>query len=88
MPPNGAAADEMMPVVDADDPVLEPLGDAQQARVVAREEVRGEAVDGVVGQPRSTSSSVSNGVMPATGPNVSSCEISISGVTSSSSVGA
>ena len=37
---------------------------------------------------RIASSSVSNGVTPATGPNVSSREISMSGVTPSSTVGA
>ena len=49
-PPNGATSVEMMPGVDADDAVLQRLGDAPDAADVAAVEVGGEAELGVVGQ--------------------------------------
>ena len=86
MPPNGALAEEQG-VVRADDAVLEPLGHAQQARVVAGVEV-GRETEAVSLARRTASSSVSKTMTPATGPKVSSWVMSMSWVTPSSSVGA
>ena len=51
MPPNGATSVEMMPFIDADDAVLERLGDPPDPADVAAVEIGGEAELGVVGHP-------------------------------------
>ncbi len=73
--------------VDAEDAVLERLPDAPDSREVLREVVRREPVGGRVRDPDRLLLRSENRAIAATGPNVSSQLISISGVTPVSTEG-
>ena len=74
-------------VVGADDAVLQPLGDAEDAADVAGEEVGGQAERRCRWPCAIASSSVSNSMIGSTGPKVSSYMIFISAVTLARTVG-